>query len=170
MTDQKLELRSAFSRYATGVTIVSCLPKASASGDAEPTPIGITVNSFTSVSLDPPMVLWCIDKKSGVFDAYTTADNYAITILRDDQRDISNRFATPDNHDFKEGEFDLWETGAPVLKERLAAFDCKLVASHDAGDHVILVGEIVQFDSLNGKPLIYVGGNYVKGDPIDREV
>jgi flavin reductase (DIM6/NTAB) family NADH-FMN oxidoreductase RutF len=155
------DLKNTFARYATGVTIVSCVPK-----EGEGKPIGITVNSFTSVSMEPPLVLWCIDKGSGVFDAYTTADAYAVTILRAEQQEISNRFAAQDNHDFHEGEFETWQTGAPILKERLAAIDCEVVSRHDAGDHVVLVGRVLAHDHKPGRPLMYVGREYVQGNEI----
>ena len=161
MTDPHHALKRAFSRYGTGVTIVSCRPEPDAA------PLAITVNSFTSVSLDPPMVLWCIDKKSGVFDAYMQADNYAITVLRADQQDISARFARQDNHDFHRGEYEVWETGAPVLKRRLAAFDCRVVDRIHAGDHVILIGHVVRFDFKAGQPLLYVGSRYLDGPAVE---
>ena len=153
-------LRNTFTRYATGVTVVSCVPDG---GE----PVGITVNSFTSVSMDPPLVLWCIDKFSGVFSAYAEADTYAITILNAGQAEISTRFATPGQHDFKAGETETLATGAPVLIERLAALDCRVEARHEAGDHVILVGRIVACDFRPGEPLIYAGRQYVSGPDIE---
>ena len=160
MTLDVTDLKNAFSRYATGVTIVSCIPPGGSK------PIGITVNSFTSVSLEPPLVLWCIDRHSGVFEAFASAPDYAVTILRSDQAHISGRFATPGNHDFVTGETETFSTGAPVLKERLAAFDCRVEARHDAGDHVILVGRIVACDYCPGEPLMYVARHYLSGPSI----
>ena len=148
--------KAAFSRYPTGVTVVSCAPPGRA-------PLAITVNSFTSVSLTPTLVLWCIDKGSSVFGAYEASANYAVSILAHDQADASNRFATPGRHAFEDGEADVFETGAPLLKGRLAGFDCTVEARHDAGDHVILVGRVRHFDSRAGKPLIYAGRQYLEG-------
>lgn len=160
MTFTVNDLKNTFTRYTTGVTIVSCIPSGSDK------PIGITVNSFTSVSLDPPLVLWCIDRHSGVFEAFAGAQDYAVSVLRDDQAAISTRFATPGNHDFLEGETETMVTGAPVLKQRLAAIDCRVEARHDAGDHVILVGRIVDCDYRTGKPLMYVARSYLTGPEI----
>ena len=151
--------KNAFGRYPTGVTIVSCAPPGAA-------PLAITVNSFTSVSLQPTLVLWCLDRASSVFAAYQAADNYAVSILAADQAEASNRFATPGQHAFREGEAEVFETGAPLLKGRLAGFDCRVRDRHEAGDHVILVGEVVRFDSRDGAPLIYAGRQYLEGPVI----
>ena len=148
--------KAAFARYPTGVTVVSCAPPGRA-------PLAITVNSFTSVSLTPTLVLWCIDKGTSVFAAYEEADNYAVSILAHDQAHLSNRFATPGQHDFEPGESEVLQTGAPLLLGRLAGFDCTVEARHDAGDHVILVGRVVRFDSRAGRPLIYAGRQYLEG-------
>ena len=155
-TDPYRAHKDAFARYPTGVTVVSCAPPGR-------TPLAITVNSFTSVSLTPTLVLWCIDKGSSVFDAYERADNYAVSILAHDQAEASNRFATPGRHDFLDGEAEAFVTGAPLLRGRLAGFDCAVEARHDAGDHVILVGRVAHFDSRAGKPLIYAGRQYLEG-------
>lgn len=152
--------KDAFARYPTGVTVVSCAPQGTP-------PLAITVNSFTSVSLTPTLVLWCIDKGSSVFDAYERSDNYGVSILAHDQADASNRFATPDRHTFLDGEAEVYETGAPLLKGRLAGFDCTVEARHEAGDHVILVGRVQHFDSRAGKPLIYAGRQYLDGPAFD---
>ncbi|MEE9329401.1 MAG: flavin reductase family protein [Parvularculaceae bacterium] len=165
MADAFRALKRAFSRYGTGVTIVSCQPPKK--GKVEGKPIAITVNSFTSVSLEPPLVLWCIEKRSGVFDAYMDADNYAVTVLRQDQQEVSARFARQDNHDFEKGEFETWITGAPILKQRMAAFDCKVIDRIEAGDHVILLGHVLKYDHRDGEPLLYVGGSYVDGPEIN---
>lgn len=152
--------KDAFARYPTGVTVVSCAPPGRG-------PLAITVNSFTSVSLAPTLVLWCIDKGTSVFGAYEAADNYAVSILAAGQAEASNRFATPGRHDFEAGEGEVFETGAPLLRGRLAGFDCRVEARHDAGDHVILVGRVVHFDARAGKPLIYAGRQYLEGPAFD---
>lgn len=91
------------------------------------------------------------------------ADSYAVNILRADQRALSDRFAYYDPEALKQEEIEIWETGAPILKSRLAAFDCKIFKRHKAGDHVILIGEVVKFDSASGAPLIYFASNYHEG-------
>lgn len=156
MTDSYRSQKNAFARYATGVTIVSCVPPGNP-------PIAITVNSFTSVSLDPTMVLWCIDKNTSVFDQFMAADHYGVSVLAFEQAHLSTRFATPGNHGFEDGEGEVFKTGAPLLPGRLAGFDCDVHERVDAGDHVILIGRVVHFDSRGGKPLVYAGRQYVEG-------
>jgi len=160
VTDPHRPLKNAFARYPTGVTVVSCLGL-----DGEP--LGITVNSFTSVSLEPALVSWCIDDKSSVAQHFAAADHYAVSILAADQQDLSNRFATPGKHGFQDGEGETFRTGAPLLKGRLAGFDCQLANRFKVGDHTILLGEIVHFDSVPGKPLIYAGRQYLDGPVIE---
>lgn len=156
MSDPYRPLKNAFSRFATGVTVVSCIGQDGA-------PLGITVNSFSSVSLEPPLVSWCLDDLSSVAPSFLAADHYAVSILAADQELMSNRFATPGQHDFKEGEGETFRTGAPLLKGRVAGFDCRLAERFKVGDHTILIGEIVHFDSFGGSPLIYSGRTYSVG-------
>ncbi len=157
-------LKNTFARFITGVTVVSCQP----AGEGVK-PVAMTVNSFTSVSLNPPLVLWCIDRKSSIFDAFHSSDNYAVTILRGDQPRLSERFASPDSHDFDGLETDIMLTGAPLLRDRLAGLDCKIEARHDAGDHLILLGRVVDFDYRDDRPLMYIGRNYSEGPVITEE-
>lgn len=154
MTDKYRPLKDAMGRFATGVGIAAC-PKGDGSYAA------ITINSFASVSLEPPLVLWCLETKASSYDAFMSAHEYSVTILRDDQKALSNRFANYAPVPFKADEIETWKSGAPILKERLAAFDCKIFARHIAGDHVILIGEVLQFDSKTGAPLMYFASNYI---------
>lgn len=158
------DLKNAFARFITGVTVVSCQPPGEGVN-----PIGMTVNSFTSVSLEPPLVLWCIDKNSSTFDFFDAVDHYAVSILRGDQQHLSERFSTPGQHEFDGLETDVFVTGAPVLRERLAGLDCKIEARHDAGDHLILLGSVVAFDYEHESPLMYVGREYLQGPVISEE-
>lgn len=156
MTDKYRPLKDAFGRFATGIGVAACR-------DKDGSMAALTINSFTSVSLEPPLVLWCLENRASSYSAFMTAQSYGISFLRADQQELSNRYANflPDGP--SEAEFESWDTGAPVLKERLAGFDCKIVARHDAGDHVILVGEVVRFDSVQGAPLIYYASTYIPG-------
>lgn len=156
MTDKYRPLKDALGRFVTGIAVAACR---NGNGEIK----AITVNSFTSVSLDPPLVLWCLENRASTYTSFMGADAYSVNVLRADQRAVADHFAGYLPDPVKEDEFETWVTGAPVMKERLAAFDCKIVARHDAGDHVILVGEVVRFDSVNGKPLIYYASNYVQG-------
>lgn len=159
MTDPFRPLKNAFSRFATGVTVVSCVGR---DGEA----IGITVNSFTSVSLEPPLVSWCLDDATSVTADFLAADHYAVSVLMADQQDLCGRFATPGQHGFNPGEGEVFRTGAPLLKGRIAGFDCRLANRFKVGDHTVLVGEIVHFDSFEGEPLVYAGRQFVPGPTV----
>lgn len=154
--DKIKALKTAFGRFATGIGVVACV------GENDRT-VAITVNSFSSVSLDPPLVLWCIERRARSFASFMSASSYAVSILSADQRAVSDRFASHDPGPFEPGEFETWDTGAPLLTERLAGFDCSVVARHDAGDHVILVGQVLKFDARSGAPLIYFASDYCEG-------
>ena len=159
MSDPHKPLKDAFARYATGVTVVSCLPE---NGE----PVGLTVNSFTSVSLDPPLVLWCLEGRSSLSEAFVQSKSYAVSILASDQQAFSNRFATPGHHGFKPEEAETYVTGCPLLKGRVAGFDCDIVERISAGDHTILIGQVRHFDCCEGAPLIYAGRQYLQGQVI----
>jgi len=156
MTDKYRPLKDAFGRFATGIAVAACR-------SADKSISAITINSFTSVSLEPPQVLWCLENRSSTYSAFMAAESYGVSILRSDQKAASQRFARfiPDGP--HEDEFETFLTGAPILKQRLAGFDCKIVSRHDAGDHVVLVGEVVKFDCADAQPLIYFASNYYSG-------
>lgn len=161
MTDPYRPLKNAFGRFATGIAIASC---ANARGGVT----AITVNSFTSVSLEPPLVLWCLETKASTFGDFIGAPSYAISILNAGQQAMSERFAGHQPLPLQPHEIELWLTGAPVLAERLAGFDCRVVDRHRSGDHVILVGAVLQFDSFDGAPLTYFASRYIKSPPTDE--
>lgn len=159
MTDPYRQLKNAFARYATGVTVVSCAPHGAA-------PQAITVNSFTSVSLEPTLVLWCLEKSASLYDLFMSSDHYGVSVLAAEQQALSNRYATPGQHEVSRNESETFKTGAPLLKQRLAGFDCRIAARHEAGDHVILIGEVLHYDSREAGPLIYAGRQYLSGPTI----
>jgi flavin reductase (DIM6/NTAB) family NADH-FMN oxidoreductase RutF len=161
MTDPFRPLKDAFGRFATGVTVAGC---AGPGGR----PVLITVNSFASVSLDPPLVLWCIERRTSTFPAFMSADAYSVSVLRADQQVLSERFALHDPPPLLPHEYEIWATGAPILKERLAAFDCRITSRHVAGDHVILVAEVVKFEARDGAPLLYFASRYSKGPEAEQ--
>lgn len=149
------EFRAALGRFASGVTVVTTKDK---TGRFH----GITVSAFCSVSLEPPLVLVCIDKNTGSHHALTETNAFVVNILREDQQYISDRFAS-----FLPDKFDAvrWHTGIddlPVLEDVLANLECRLVYSHAGGDHTIYVGEIERATVSDGKPLVYFHGNYRK--------
>jgi flavin reductase (DIM6/NTAB) family NADH-FMN oxidoreductase RutF len=147
-------LRDALGCFATGVTVVTCLTQAG-------TPTGLTVNSFTSVSLDPPLLLVCLAKPAASAAALITAPCFAVNVLQTGQQPASIRFATRDEDRFGTTPWSCGEAGAPILAESLGVFECERYAVYDGGDHHILVGEVVKasFDaSLD--PLLYFRGRY----------
>lgn len=157
MTQDERALRGALGLYATGVAVATCAPDGAAA-------MGITINSFTSVSLRPPLVLWCLETRSSTYDAFAAASGYAVNVLSADQQAVSERFAALDRHDIQPAEMKQGATGAPLLKGCIAYFDCRISARHMAGDHVILVGEVVDFHAAaKAKPLMYYASGYHEG-------
>ena len=121
----------------------------------------MTVNSFTSVSLDPPLVLVCLDKNSGALDSFVTGAGFCINILRESQQYISNDFASKleDRFSVHSHTTDSW--GNPILDDCLSYLECQREAVHEGGDHLILVGRVTSFHyEANGDPLIYFRGGY----------
>ena len=131
--DATEDLRSAFGRYGTGVTVITTLsPKG---------PLGMTANSFSSVSLDPPLVLWSPARASKRHDAFTTTDRFCIHVLSADQQDMAHHFAT-DGLDFDRFDWREGPNGAPTLEGCLATFHCDTYAVHPAGDHSLVLGHV----------------------------
>lgn len=147
------ELRSCLGRFATGVTVVTCT-------DSAGHPCGITANSFSSVSLEPPLVLWNVAKVSNSLQAYLDAEFFAINILREQQQDISSHFARTDHTRFDGIAYALSADGAPVLADTLACLHCRTRQIHDCGDHHIIIGAIRRFEINEGKPLLFYAGDY----------
>lgn len=147
-------LRDALGSFATGVTVVTCF-------DGEQQPFGITANSFTSVSLEPPLLLVCIHKSARCAAALTAAEHFAINVLQNAQQPASIRFSTRDQERFGSSDWTPGEFGAPVLMESLAVFECAAHAVHDGGDHQILIGRVVKasFDPTLD-PLLFFRGSY----------
>jgi flavin reductase (DIM6/NTAB) family NADH-FMN oxidoreductase RutF len=143
--------RQALGRFVTGVTVVTAATPAG--------PMGITVNSFTSVSLDPPLVLWCPARASRRFEYFTQATHFAVHVLGEEQRDLSRRFASGAGL-FADLDPATTPEGVPVLPDPLARFDCARHATHDGGDHVIVLGRVLRGSLRDGAPLVFSGGDY----------
>jgi len=143
--------RAALGRYATGVTVVT------ARGPEGP--VGMTANSFSSLSLNPPLVLWCPATGSSRFPAFAEATHYAIHVLAADQIDLCRRFAR-DGRDFAGTGAEETPEGVPALPGCLARFDCAAEARHPGGDHAILVGRVLRAVTRPGDPLLFWGGRY----------
>lgn len=147
------EFRQACARYATGVTVTTV-------EGIQGTPEGLTVNSFTSVSLEPPLVLVCIDKGATAHVHFMAARGFAINVLAEDQIDLSRHFATFTGDRFEGLQWRAGLHGAPILSGVLASLECATREHFDAGDHTILVGEVERTETHAGTPLVYFAGAY----------
>ena len=146
--------RQALGSFPTGVAVVT------AQGEADC--IGITVNSFTSVSLDPPLVLWCIDRRSRRYPAFANAPGFTVSILAAGHKAVSSRLAGPGEHSLTGIDLIPTELGPPALADSLAVFECAREAIQDGGDHAILIGRVLRFARHDdaGAPLVYFAGRY----------
>ena len=147
-------LRDALGCFATGITVVTAIAP-------DGTFVGLTANSFTSVSLEPPLILACIAKSAGSFSAIEAGNRFAINVLHIGQQPVSERFGRKGGDRFAATAHETWEGGAPILSGSLASFECRKYALHDGGDHVILVGRVerAQFEPRRD-PLLYFRGKY----------
>jgi flavin reductase (DIM6/NTAB) family NADH-FMN oxidoreductase RutF len=147
------EFRHACGRFATGITIASVL-------DANGAPHGLTVSSFASVSLDPPLILICLGHDVSVIDHFRAANKFGINVLAEGQQDLSDRFARKGQDRFDGLEWYAGETGVPLLTGVLAALECRTCQRFTAGDHDIFVGEMLAAGVADGEPLIYFASQY----------
>ena len=146
-------LRNAFGSYMTGVTVITAMNNDGA-------PVGFTANSFTSVSLDPPLLLVCPAKSLSSFDVFANCENFVVNILSEDQQAISNIFAGSKEDRFSQIEWHKDEQGNPIIDGALTHFSCKTERNLDAGDHHLLVGEVLNFSTREGRGLGYASGGY----------
>lgn len=147
------ELRRALGRFATGVTIVTTR---TADGQLE----GLTANSFTSVSLDPPLVLWSLNRTARSLPSFLAAQWFAVNVLGSHQSALSSRFAGSQGDRFAGLQFETGLGGCPVLEDGIAHFECSVHDRVDAGDHVIFLGRVERMRHRDGEPLLYSGGRY----------
>lgn len=143
--------RSALGSFTTGVTVVTAMGEAG--------PAGMTVNSFASVSLDPPLVLWSPAKSSARHRLFTTAEHFVVHVLSVEQAHLSTRF-TRGGDGFEGIDYEVNDEGVPVLAGTLARFECLRSALHDAGDHTIVVGRVLRGAHRDGEPLCFSRGNF----------
>ena len=160
--------RDALGSFVTGVTIVTARDEAGR-------PYGLTANSFNSVSLDPPMVLWSLSLRSGTLPVFRDASSWAVHVLAADQQPMSDLFARPGEDKFAGIDCPDGPEGAPQLDGYAARFGCTARFEYEGGDHAIFLGEVVDFDRREVEPLIYHGGRYGRvmraptGDDLERE-
>ncbi len=166
MSVDSVEFRKALGSFVTGVTIVTTRA-------ADGTDVGLTANSFNSVSLDPPMVLWSLAKTAASRAAFTQADCFAVHILAVDQEALSNRFAKRGENKFEGVELDRGVGGLPLLRDCTARFECLTVHRYEGGDHIIFVGEVRSFVHSDRRPLAFHSGRYAvaasKSASVDRQ-
>ena len=156
----KPEFRTALAMFATGVTIVTAR---TADGGL----VGLTANSFNSVSLNPPLVLWSLAKAAASMPAFSTGSHYAINILAADQKELAKRFATKDVNRFAGVAFVDGVGGAPLLAGAAATFECFNRSRYDEGDHVIFVGEVERCSHrAAASPLLFHGGKFYTEHPL----
>lgn len=159
MSIEPAEFRRIMAHLATGVTVVTAVEP---NGDAR----GLTASAVASVSLDPPLVLACVDRQADTHDCIERAGAFAVSILREDSEAMARRFADHPTGEKFDGVGHRDETtGAPVLADALAWVDCRLRSSHDGGDHTIYVGEVVAGGASEGGPLLHFRGGFGRVAP-----
>ena len=156
MVDPDL-FRSVLGRFATSVTVLSAR-------DAKGKDHGMTVSAFASVSLNPPLVLACVDKTASIYPLLFETDAIGISVLGEHQESVSRRFAEKDADRFDDLEIQRGARGVPLLKEAHAHLECRIVARHDSGDHTIFVASVENAAALDGHPLLYYRGGYAQLD------
>lgn len=151
---ERLALRAALGRYATGVTIITCRGPDGAR-------VGLTANSFSALSLDPPLVLWSLRQASSSLAPFAAAAGFAVNVLAEDQAELSRRFASSVADKFHQGDWTDGAHGAPVLAGCTAVFECTLTHQQPAGDHVLFIGRVQRHSHAPELPaLVFHAGHY----------
>jgi flavin reductase (DIM6/NTAB) family NADH-FMN oxidoreductase RutF len=149
----KRSLRNALGRFATGVTVVTTRTQ---DGKFE----GVTANSFSAVSLEPPLVLWSLRCEAPSLPAFLASNCFAVNVLSKEQARISRHFATPQPDKFEGMEFTLGVDGCPIFERSPAIFECRTQTKVEGGDHIILIGRVVRVHHCNAAPLVFASGQY----------
>lgn len=157
-TAQNLAFRKALSIFPTGVTVITTLANGSEKA-------GITVSSFNSVSLSPPLILWSIERKAPEYKIFSQSAYFCVNVLAEDQENISMQFANPYQDKFKEIQTFINAENMLCLKSCAAWFECKTWNRYDGGDHLIIVGEVTGFKRNDKQPLLFLNGDYYKVIP-----
>jgi flavin reductase (DIM6/NTAB) family NADH-FMN oxidoreductase RutF len=158
-THDPRELRNALGRFPTGVTVITTRTP---SGKRE----GLTANSFSALSLDPPLILWSLSRKAGSLQGFVDSGYFAINVLNAGQADVSHRFATPHEDKFEGVAVHEGYGGSPVLQGALATFECKTESTIEGGDHLLFVGRVHKISYASGEPLIFNAGKYSTAVPL----
>ena len=153
MATEPSELRKVMGCFATGVTIIT-------TRDQSGKPYGLTANAVTSLSLTPPLLLICVDRKAETYPHFFDSKTFVLNILAEDQEAISRRFATTGGEKFAGLEFRLGRLGTPVLAGTLGHVECRIIDTLEGGDHVIHIGEVEHAEAREGRPLLFFAGKY----------
>lgn len=153
MPIDRSELRRVMGHFATGVTIIT-------TRDLDAKPYGLTANAVCSVSLTPPLLLICIDRRAESHPAFERARLFAVNVLSLGHEHLSRHFAISGGDKFIDVPHRSGATGAPILEGALAAIECRVVAAHEGGDHMIYVGEVEHLEATEGDPLVFFRGQY----------
>ncbi|MHB8383865.1 MAG: flavin reductase family protein [Candidatus Binataceae bacterium] len=153
MPIEKNELRRVMGHFATGVTVITSLR---ASGEMH----GLTANAFSSVSLVPPLLLICVDKKAESYPCFEESKVFTVNILSAEQEALSRKFAVSGGNKFEGVSYRVGANGVPILDGAVAYLECRLSGSMDAGDHTVYLGEIEQAETHEAKPLLFFRGGY----------
>ncbi|MBK3495566.1 flavin reductase family protein [Viridibacillus sp. YIM B01967] len=148
MSEQQQAFRKALGNYPTGVTVVTTF-------NEDHNPLGLTVNSFASVSLDPLLILWSIDKKSKSYNEFIKTKKFAVNILASDQQDLCNLFASKNEDRFSQCDWRESIQGLPVLEDTLSILECETAEQVNAGDHTVLIGRVINIENAEKEPLLY---------------
>lgn len=147
--------KRALSCFATGVAVVTTV-------DSTGVKVGMTINSFNSVSLDPPLVLWSVAEDSFSYDVFTRAEHFAVNVLSIHQKDLADRFAKSNGNKFDGLEHGQGLHGVPLLPDFAACFECRTEHVYEGGDHKIIVGRVLRVEDHETDPLIYYRGHYLR--------
>ena len=158
-TIEQQHFRRVCSKYATGITILTVL-------DSRGTPHGMTANSFSSVSLNPPLVLWSSSLYAQSLPAFQESPHFCVNILAYDQIELSNKFAKQADDKFVDVDHIIPESGAPVIVGSAAHFECRNEFRHYGGDHIIFIGHVERFAYTDKPTLLFCRGKYMRGEPI----
>jgi flavin reductase (DIM6/NTAB) family NADH-FMN oxidoreductase RutF len=153
MPIEKNELRRVMGHFATGVTVITTIAKDGA-------PYGLTANAFMSVSLEPPLLLISVDRKAESYPYFEESRVFTINILRDDQEGLSRRFAVSGGNKFEGIAYHRGANNVPILEDTLAHVECRLYAVYEGGDHTLYLGEILDAETREGRPLLFYRGGY----------
>ena len=154
--------RDALGSFPTGVTIATTVDEA---GE----PVGVTASSFNSVSVNPPLVLWSLARDSRSARAFATSGHFAVHVLASSQEELSNRFASSGADKFAGMNWHAGQLGSPVFDAHAALFECRTRHQYDGGDHVIMVGEVIAFETRDEAPLLFHAGRYAESRPRTRD-